>query len=466
MTGGIFISYRRDDSAGYAGRLYDRLTARFGGDRVFMDVEGIEPGTDFVLAIEKAVGSCAVLIVLIGDEWLSVTDAAGRPRLDDPNDFIRLETATALKRDIRVVPVLLDGTPMPPTDALPEELRMLTRRQAVEVSHKQWESSTGELIRTLERILERPALDKPSLPEASATPGAAPSAPRGAAASATTTPGTAAGARHEAKRGAPAGKLLAAALLVLLVGGLGWYFGTQPPRTPSPATPPAAQSPPEVPTPPAVAVEPPDVSTPPAVAEEPPATGTPKLVALQPRVDFGTTPVEGRLSGAVRFGNEGTAPATLAAPRLDGADAGSFRIVVNTCEGTLAPGRTCEVEPRFPATLAGRAQCGAGHRAGGRLPAIERRAGRHRLAACPAPGPRSSPCRSRQAGTNLRAAHHQPRCPCGGRWRADLLPHQWRGQRRTRAVSRDAGQTRRGLCACRHRSPHTLHPAGDQPGWR
>ena len=347
MTGGIFISYRRDDSAGYAGRLYDRLTARFGSDRVFMDVEGIEPGTDFVLAIEKAVGSCAVLIVLIGDEWLSVTDAAGRPRLDDPNDFIRLETATALKRDIRVVPVLLDGTPMPPTDALPEELRMLTRRQAVEVSHKQWESSTGELIRTLERILERPALDKPSLPEASATPGAAPSAPRGAAASATTTPGTAAGARHEAKRGAPAGKLLAAALLVLLVGGLGWYFGTQPPRTPSPATPPAAQSPPEVPTPPAVAVEPPDVSTPPAVAEEPPATGTPKLVALQPRVDFGTTPVEGRLSGAVRFGNEGTAPATLAAPRLDGADAGSFRIVVNTCEGTLAPGRTCEVNLGF-----------------------------------------------------------------------------------------------------------------------
>ena len=90
---GIFISYRRDDSAGYAGRLYDRLSAHFGADRVFMDVEGIEPGTDFVDAIERAVASCRVLIVLIGDEWLNAKDTSGRRRLDDPHDFIRLETS-------------------------------------------------------------------------------------------------------------------------------------------------------------------------------------------------------------------------------------------------------------------------------------------------------------------------------------------------------------------------------------
>ena len=150
---GIFISYRRDDSAGYAGRLYDRLAAHFGAGRVFMDVEGIELGTDFVTAIENAVGSCRVLIVVIGDEWLHTPDAAGRRRLDDPNDFIRLETVTALQRDIRVVPVLVGGAAMPRADELPEDLRPLARRQAIEVSHKQWEASTAELVRAMEGML-------------------------------------------------------------------------------------------------------------------------------------------------------------------------------------------------------------------------------------------------------------------------------------------------------------------------
>lgn len=150
---GIFISYRRDDSAGYAGRLYDRLATHFGGERVFMDVEGIEPGADFVNAIEEAVSSCRVLIVMIGDEWTHGTDAAGRRRLDDPNDFVRLETSAALQRGIRVVPVLVGGAVMPRAEELPEDLKLLTRRQAVEINHKQWDASSSELIRTLERIL-------------------------------------------------------------------------------------------------------------------------------------------------------------------------------------------------------------------------------------------------------------------------------------------------------------------------
>ena len=156
---GIFISYRRDDSAGYAGRLYDRLAAHFGAERVFMDVEGIEPGLDFVVAIEEAVGSCRVLIAVIGDEWTTAADAAGRRRLDDPNDFIRLETGAALQRGIRVVPVLVGGAVMPQTADLPDDLKALTRRQAIEINHKQWEASTGELIRTLERILKLPPVD-------------------------------------------------------------------------------------------------------------------------------------------------------------------------------------------------------------------------------------------------------------------------------------------------------------------
>ncbi|MBA4214151.1 MAG: hypothetical protein C0449_13830 [Polaromonas sp.] len=150
---GIFISYRRDDSAGYAGRLYDRLAAQFGADRVFMDVAGIELGTDFVTAIEQAVGSCKVLIVVIGDEWLSTTDAAGRRRLDDPHDFVRLETSVALEREIRVVPVLVGGALMPRAEELPPELKSLARRQAIEISHKQWEASTQELIRALNTML-------------------------------------------------------------------------------------------------------------------------------------------------------------------------------------------------------------------------------------------------------------------------------------------------------------------------
>ena len=150
---GIFISYRRDDAAGYAGRLSDRLKAQFGQDRVFMDVDEIEPGTDFVVAIEQAVGSCRVLIVLIGDEWLNIRDPQGQRRLDDPHDFIRLEIATALKRDIRVVPVVLDRATMPGAEQLPDELKPLARRQAIAVQHQQWEASTAKLIQALQKLL-------------------------------------------------------------------------------------------------------------------------------------------------------------------------------------------------------------------------------------------------------------------------------------------------------------------------
>jgi hypothetical protein len=152
MKGGIFISYRRDDAPGYAGRLYDRLAAHFGAARVFMDVEGIEPGTDFVDAIERAVGSCEILIVIIGHDWL-VKDGDGRRRLDDPTDFVRIETATALKRGIRVVPVLVEGATVPRAADLPGDLAPLVRRQAVELNHRQWDATSGELIATLERIL-------------------------------------------------------------------------------------------------------------------------------------------------------------------------------------------------------------------------------------------------------------------------------------------------------------------------
>ena len=112
-VGRIFISYRRVDTPHVAGRLFDRLEARFGAGNIFMDVDSIDPGLDFAEAIERAVGSCDVLLALIGRHWSDIVDEQGRRRLDDPEDFVALEIRTALRRKIRVIPVLVDGAPPP-----------------------------------------------------------------------------------------------------------------------------------------------------------------------------------------------------------------------------------------------------------------------------------------------------------------------------------------------------------------
>lgn len=133
QSGTIFISYRRSDSHAEAGRIYDKLVGVFDPDRIFKDVDNIPYGADFVEYLDQAVAQCDVLMVLIGHTWLTVTDAQGKRRLDDPHDFVRIEIASALKRDILVVPVLLNGALMPMPENLPEDLRPLTRRNAVQV---------------------------------------------------------------------------------------------------------------------------------------------------------------------------------------------------------------------------------------------------------------------------------------------------------------------------------------------
>ena len=150
---GIFISYRRDDAAGHAGRLFDRLAQHFGRDRVFMDVAGIESGVDFIEAIERAVGSCDVLIVVIGRQWAQATNAAGNRRLEDPSDFVRLEAATALKRNVRVIPLLVESAQLPSADSLPEDLRTLTRRNAFELRDGRWEADMALLVGALDKVL-------------------------------------------------------------------------------------------------------------------------------------------------------------------------------------------------------------------------------------------------------------------------------------------------------------------------
>jgi formylglycine-generating enzyme required for sulfatase activity len=158
----IFISYRRDDSGGWAGRLYDRLSEHFGRENVFMDIDTIEPGLDFMEVIEQAVGSCDALVALIGKQWLTITDAAGRRRLDNPEDFVRLEVAAALGRNIRVIPALIYGAPMPRTADLPDVLKPLARRNAHELSDKRFHYDVNQLIEVLDKVL---GAAKPSVEE-------------------------------------------------------------------------------------------------------------------------------------------------------------------------------------------------------------------------------------------------------------------------------------------------------------
>jgi TIR domain len=149
---GVFISYRRQDAPDLAGRLFDRLEERFGADRVFMDVDSIEPGLDFRAVISRAVSSCAVLLAVIGDKWLTVTDARGRRRLDNPDDYVRLEVEAGLTRDVRVIPVLVEGVAMPDSRELPDALSQLAGRNALEISHARFRRDAESLIAVVERI--------------------------------------------------------------------------------------------------------------------------------------------------------------------------------------------------------------------------------------------------------------------------------------------------------------------------
>jgi TonB family protein len=149
----LFVSYRRNDSQGEAGRLFDDLVTHFGEQKVFMDVAGIEAGRDFRKAIEESVANCGVLLVIMGPSWLSAKNEAGIRRLDDPADFVREEVAAALRRDIPVIPVLVRGAQMPRVEELPETLKDLAYRNCVELTHARWRSDVQLLLEPLGRII-------------------------------------------------------------------------------------------------------------------------------------------------------------------------------------------------------------------------------------------------------------------------------------------------------------------------
>jgi TIR domain len=154
MSGGIFISYRRDDSAGFAGRIYDRLVSRLNREDVFFDVDNIELGADFVRVLSDRVADCDALIVVIGKDWLSAADEDNRRRLDDPDDFVRIEVETALQRDIPVIPVLVGGAVMPGKESLPETLKPLARRNGLEISHANFDLDSERLTKALAFVEE------------------------------------------------------------------------------------------------------------------------------------------------------------------------------------------------------------------------------------------------------------------------------------------------------------------------
>ena len=145
----VFINYRREDSAGFAGRLADSLGAWFGPDRVFRDVSGIDYGDDFEAAIEDKLEESGAVVVVIGDRWTSAVDARGRRRLDDPRDYVGREISVALRNGVAVVPVLIGSAAMPRPEELPEALRDLARRNAITVSDERWSFDVERLAKVL-----------------------------------------------------------------------------------------------------------------------------------------------------------------------------------------------------------------------------------------------------------------------------------------------------------------------------
>ncbi len=162
----FFISYRRDDSAGFARALHDALAARFGAEAVFMDVDDIGAGQAFAQVLDAAVGGSQVLLVLIGRRWLG--DRPGQaPRIQDTGDFVRREVATGLARGLRVVPVLIDGASLPAAEQLPSELQPLLQRNAFEIGHSRFATDVQRLGDALQPLA-------PATPIAAAAPAAPP----------------------------------------------------------------------------------------------------------------------------------------------------------------------------------------------------------------------------------------------------------------------------------------------------
>jgi hypothetical protein len=154
MAGGIFISYRRGDDPGNTGRLFDRMQEVFRPEQLFMDVDSIAPGLDFVAVLEEQVAKCDVLLAVIGRYWTDIRDETGARRLDNPRDFVRIEIESALNQSKRVIPVLVGAARMPDSDELPESMKPLARHNAVRLTHERFRADAHGLIKAVQQALD------------------------------------------------------------------------------------------------------------------------------------------------------------------------------------------------------------------------------------------------------------------------------------------------------------------------
>jgi hypothetical protein len=157
MSGKIFINYRRGDEPGFTQALLGRLEQAFPAERLFIDVDNIPPGEDFVHMLESQVAQCDAMLTVIGNNWLDATNEHGGRRLDDPNDFVRIEIESAIRQGKRVIPVLVHQARMPHPDELPEPIRPLATRNAVRLTHERFRSDVQGLIKALQSVIDEAA---------------------------------------------------------------------------------------------------------------------------------------------------------------------------------------------------------------------------------------------------------------------------------------------------------------------
>ncbi len=315
MVGKVFISYRRDDSAGHAGRVHDRLEQAFGRDLLFMDVDAIPLGMNFIKILREEVAKCDVLLAVIGPHWIEASDKQGNRRLDDPHDYVRVEIAAALQRDIPVIPVLLDGAEIPKVDELPTDLEELALRNGLYVRHASFHSDMERLIAGLEIPLGQgdapiAPVRRPSTQERARL---ATAERRAAAAASEAGQGTPAGASwlRPAAIGFGGALVLAAAIVAVVVVRKPPLSSSPPPApiqqlpqsaqqppvvapstrqaaqpaaAPAPSLPPAIAPPAETvqPAPQTAQVPAAPAPAPPQVAQQPPAQTQPASPAVQP----------------------------------------------------------------------------------------------------------------------------------------------------------------------------------------
>jgi TIR domain len=226
MPGKIFISYRRRDDPGGAGRLFDALNEAFEPGRLFLDVDSIEPGQDFVEVIEDRVAQSAILLAVIGQHWVDVTDDRGNRRLDNAQDYVRIEIESALKQNTRVIPVLIGDAKMPAAEVLPESIRKLARHNAVMLRYERFHDDIANLVGALKRAMGDAPTPTPS-PQPQAPPVAvfaAASLPAGASGTGFGTgTGTGSGTGKDFSRERTAFLACAVAFLALALAGAAYF---------------------------------------------------------------------------------------------------------------------------------------------------------------------------------------------------------------------------------------------------